>query len=80
MTAATTAAQAAIAPDALLRKRQILGDARRGVPAIVNVSSSTWERGVRDGRFPAPIKLGPKLVVWRARDVFAIGDNQQRAA
>lgn len=30
----------------------------------IPVSKSTWWAGVKDGRFPKPMKLGPKLTVW----------------
>jgi predicted DNA-binding transcriptional regulator AlpA len=38
----------------------------------IPVSKSTWWQGVRDGRFPAPVKLGPKTTVWRVEDVLAL--------
>jgi prophage regulatory protein len=37
----------------------------------IPVSKSTWWQGVRDGRFPAPVKLGPKTTVWRVEDILA---------
>lgn len=58
--------------EGFLRERQILGDplAHPHLPAIIPVSRSTWWRGVRSGKFPAPVKLGPRTTVWRARDIF----------
>jgi predicted DNA-binding transcriptional regulator AlpA len=38
----------------------------------IPVSKSTWWQGVRDGRFPAPVKLGPKTTVWRVEDILAL--------
>jgi len=35
----------------------------------IPVSKSTWWAGVKDGRFPKPIKLGPRITVWRAEDI-----------
>ncbi len=35
----------------------------------IPVSKSTWWAGVRNGRFPKPIKLGPKTTVWRVEDI-----------
>jgi len=32
----------------------------------IPVSKSTWWQGVKDGRFPKPEKLGPRVTVWRA--------------
>lgn len=33
------------------------------------LARSAIDRGVKDGTFPAPIKLGPQAVGWSARDV-----------
>jgi predicted DNA-binding transcriptional regulator AlpA len=33
-----------------------------------NVSKATVWRGVRDGRFPKPIKLGPYISRWLRRE------------
>ena len=44
----------------------------------IPVSKSSWWKGVRDGRFPQPKKLGPRTTVWRAEDIralFEIRDN-----
>ncbi|WP_083923380.1 helix-turn-helix transcriptional regulator [Amorphus coralli] len=38
----------------------------------IPVSKSTWWAGVKDGRFPQPIKLGPRITVWRAEDIRAL--------
>jgi len=39
--------------------------------SIFPVSSSTWWDGCKEGRFPKPIKLGPRTTVWRAEDIRA---------
>jgi prophage regulatory protein len=35
----------------------------------IPVSKSTWWQGVKDGRFPKPVKLGPKTIAWRVEDI-----------
>ncbi len=35
----------------------------------VPVSKSTWWDGVRKGRFPQPIKLGPRITAWHVEDI-----------
>jgi len=35
----------------------------------IPVSKSTWWEGVRTGRYPKPLKLGPRVTVWRAEDI-----------
>ena len=36
---------------------------------IIPVSRSTLWRWVRNGRFPAPISLGPNTRAWREEDI-----------
>jgi predicted DNA-binding transcriptional regulator AlpA len=36
---------------------------------LIPVSRGTWFNGVRSGRFPAPVKLGPRITVWRVEDI-----------
>jgi predicted DNA-binding transcriptional regulator AlpA len=39
------------------------------VLALIPVSKSTWWAGGKSGRFPKPIKLGPRTSAWRAGDI-----------
>ena len=52
-----------------LRASQIIGNSKRGIPAIIPISRTSWWKGVKSGRFPQPIQLGPKTVVWRVEDI-----------
>lgn len=54
-------APAPTSSDALLRLPQVL--------TIVPVSRATWWNGIKDGRFPPGIKLGPKTTCWRKSDI-----------
>ena len=58
-------------PDsAYLRERQLVGDTRdASCPKLIPVSRATLWRMVREGRFPAPHKLGPNTTAWRVSDV-----------
>jgi prophage regulatory protein len=38
----------------------------------IPVSKSTWWKGVKAKRFPAPIKLGPRITAWRVEDIRAL--------
>jgi predicted DNA-binding transcriptional regulator AlpA len=38
----------------------------------IPVGKSTWWDGVRSGRYPKPLKLGPRITVWRAEDIRAL--------
>lgn len=37
--------------------------------AVLPFSRSTWIRGIQEGRFPKPIKYGPRTQAWRVEDV-----------
>jgi prophage regulatory protein len=43
----------------------------------IPVSKSTWWAGVKEGRFPQPIKLGPRITAWRAEDIRALIENSR---
>ena len=51
-------------PTGFMRLPQIL--------QLIPVSKSTWWQGCRDGRFPKPVKLGPKTTAWRSEDIAAL--------
>lgn len=42
------------------------------VLAVVPVSKSVWWDGVKSGRFPKPVKLGPRTTCWRVEDIRAL--------
>ena len=42
---------------------------------LLPVSPATWWRGIKEGRYPAPVKLGPKMSAWRAQDIKALIDE-----
>ncbi len=44
-----------------LRIRQVL--------AIFPVSRASWWAGVRSGKYPKPVKLGPNMTAWRVEDI-----------
>lgn len=41
----------------------------------IPVSKSTWWAGIKDGRFPQPVKLGPRISAWRVADIRALIDK-----
>ena len=57
-----------------LRLPQIIGDrsAEPPIPAVIPVSKSTWWEGVKSGRFPKPVKIGPRITAWRVEDIRAL--------
>ena len=51
-------------PGSLLRLRDVL----RHFP----VSRSSWYQGIKDGRYPAAVRLGIRSVAWRWEEVFRL--------
>ena len=51
------------------------------VLSLVPVSKSNWWEGCRTGRYPKPLKLGPRTTVWRVEDIraFIEGVHQHTA-
>lgn len=47
--------------DSLLRLPEVL--------ALIPVSRATWYSGVKNGRFPQPVSLGPRCVAWKASEI-----------
>lgn len=60
-----------------LRLPQIIGNKKSTppIPPIIPVSKSTWWEGIKSGRFPKPIKLGPRTTAWRVEDIHALIKN-----
>lgn len=56
--------------EALLRLREVLAP-----HGPIPVSKSTWWAGVRTGRYPKPVKLGPRITAWRKADIDALIDD-----
>jgi prophage regulatory protein len=42
------------------------------VLSVYPVSKSTWWEGVRSGRYPKAVKLGPRTTAWRVSDIRAL--------
>lgn len=60
-----------------IRLSQIVGDPKAGIPAIIPVAKSTLWAWVKAGKFPAPVKLGPRVTAW---DVCVIREYLEQAA
>lgn len=48
----------------LLRLRQVLD--------LFPVSRSGWWRGVKNGRYPQPVRIGDRAVAWRESEIYAL--------
>ncbi|MDR1084751.1 MAG: AlpA family phage regulatory protein [Deltaproteobacteria bacterium] len=50
--------------NSLLRLPQVL--------ALIPVSRSAWRAGCKSGRFPEPVKIGPRTSVWKGSDILKV--------
>ena len=39
------------------------------------IGRSTWWQGVKDGKYPKPVKLGERTTAWRVKDIKALIDQ-----
>jgi predicted DNA-binding transcriptional regulator AlpA len=53
-----------ISENSLLRLPQVL--------ALIPISRSAWWAGCKSGRFPKPVKIGPRTSAWRGSDILAV--------
>jgi prophage regulatory protein len=44
------------------------------------ISKSTWWSGVKAGRFPRPVKLGPRVTAWKVSDIRALFERAEAEA
>ncbi len=45
------------------------------LPAILKlfpIGKSSWWQGVKDGKFPKPVKLGERTTAWKVEDIRAL--------
>lgn len=47
-----------------IRLVDIIGDRKRGIPAIIPISQAAWYAGVKAGLYPAGILIGPRTRAW----------------
>jgi prophage regulatory protein len=58
-----------------VRLWDIVGDRKRGIPPIIPIGRSSFLAGVKSGKYPKPVKLGPKTTAWRVEDIRALVDT-----
>jgi predicted DNA-binding transcriptional regulator AlpA len=56
--------------EGFLRLSQIIGN--KTTPAIIPISKSSWWAGVKEGRFPQPVKLGKRTTAWTISDIRSL--------
>jgi|TARA_B110000503_G_scaffold28894_1_gene46250 prophage regulatory protein len=58
-----------------VRTRDICRDNREDSQWLLPIGKSQWWEGVRQGRYPQPVKLGPRTTVWKLEDIERIAET-----
>jgi prophage regulatory protein len=65
-------------PTGYLRLPQILGNRKEGIPALWPVSKSAWWAGIKSGRYPKGIRLGPKTTAWTVEPILTLIESAKQ--
>lgn len=63
-----------IDPSGLYRIKSIVRT-KAGPSPLFDVSPSTWWLMVKQGRAPAPVRLGERMTCWRGSDLLALVES-----
>lgn len=57
-----------------LRLPQIIGNPKADppIPAVIPVSKSSWWAGIKSGRYPQGVRLGPRTTAWSVESIRAL--------
>lgn len=58
-----------------VRASDICRDRTTDQESLLPIGKTQWWEGVRQGRFPQPLKLGPRTTVWRLEDIERIAER-----
>lgn len=39
---------------------------------VIPIGRSSWWAGVKSGKYPQPVKLGPRTTAWKVEDIRAL--------
>jgi predicted DNA-binding transcriptional regulator AlpA len=53
--------------DRLLRESEVL--------RILPIGRASWWSGVKTGRYPQPVRLGPRTTCWRESEIIRLVEN-----
>jgi len=66
--------------DCFMREYQILGDKKKGVPAVFPISRAAWWNGIREGIYPKPVKLASRTTAWSAFSIRKLAESIKNEA
>lgn len=75
-----TSTAAVLPSTGFVKMTTIIGDRKKGIVGVFPISRTAWLSGIKTGRYPAPVRLGPNSVAWRVEDIRAMLDRFGRGA
>lgn len=63
-----------------VRLEQIIGNKKKGIPAVIPMSRTTWWRGVKSGKYPSGDLISPQIRAWRVESIRSLMAEMGRAA
>ncbi len=65
-----------------VRVADIVSNRKTGRVGMLSIGKTLWWKGVREGRFPAPIKFSARVTLWRRTDIEALlsGDIETKGS
>jgi predicted DNA-binding transcriptional regulator AlpA len=63
-----------------LRLPQILGNPKANIPALIPISKSAWWAGIKAGRYPKGVHLGPRTTAWAVKDIRTLIESVNQGA
>jgi prophage regulatory protein len=61
-----------LSDEGFVRLKDIIGDRKKGIPALLPISRSTFWLRVRSGAYPKGVLLGSNIRAWRVREIRAL--------
>jgi len=55
-----------------IKLETVVGNPKKGIPALIPIGRTSWYRGVRDGRYPKPVRLGPRTSAYQVSSIRAL--------
>jgi len=56
----------------LVRIHEILGCPNRGIRGLLPMGRTAWYKGIREGRYPAGVLLGPRMRAWKIEEIRTV--------
>lgn len=64
----------------LLRIHQIIGDPDKGIEPLIPIGRTAWYAGMKRGIYPKPVRIGPRIVAWKASDIRKLIEQSEQPA